>query len=187
MSIPSKKLALLAIPAAAGGLVFAVLTRFSAKDSTPNPAPSAAGTTDKLHESKALEAELKRKPDHVPILFRLAELSREMGKPAEAVPHLRRILAQEPNNVEARLELGRALYDTGDVEGSLQETNRILQQNPDQVDALYNLGAIYANLNKDQVARQYWTRAVSSDPNSDSGRRAKESLQQLAKSAAPGQ
>jgi len=137
----------------------------------------------KRHEAMALQAELQKKPDHVPILFRLAQLDRESGKPAEAIVHLHRILELEPKNMDARLELGRDLYETGDVTGALSETNQILIENPRNVDALYNMGAIYANVSKPAVAREYWTRAVSSDPNSESGKRAAEGVARLGASS----
>jgi tetratricopeptide (TPR) repeat protein len=175
-----------------GGLVlaFSALLMRTKSESRPAVASgsavvSKADVPDQLHEVKALEAELQKKPNHAPILFRLAQLARDRGKPAEAIPPLKQILTQEPGNLEARLELGRALYDTGDVEGALTETNRILAENPKHVDALYNMGAINANLNKTQVARDYWTRAVAADPASESGKRAAESLQQLG-APAPG-
>jgi tetratricopeptide (TPR) repeat protein len=142
--------------------------------------PSATEiAADRRHEAMALQAELQKKPTHVPILFRLAQLARESGKPAEAIPHLRKILDLEPKNTEARLELGRDLYDTGNVTDALKETNQILIENPKNPDALYNMGAIYANSSQPDAARQYWRRAVASDPASDSGKRAAESLPRL--------
>jgi tetratricopeptide (TPR) repeat protein len=137
----------------------------------PNPA----------HERAALEEQLKNNPDHPPILFRLAEMEREAGRPQGAVPYLKKILEHDASNQDARLELGRALYDSGDTDGALKETQRLLADHPGQVDGLYNLGAIYANLNRADLARQYWSQAVAADPNSDSGKRAKDALAQLAK------
>jgi tetratricopeptide (TPR) repeat protein len=171
----------------------ALMSALRLKDAPPptaGKAPQAAAgrpsgmdiAVDKRHEAMALQAELQKKPNHVPILFRLAQLARESGKPSEAIPQLRKILELEPKNTEARLELGRDLYDTGDVTGALNETNQILIENPKNADALYNLGAIYANSSKPDAARAYWTRAVASDPTSDSGKRAAEGLPRLARS-----
>ena|SRR5579862_6729898 len=185
MSMLSKRTPIIAA-VISGGLVLAFSVLLMRTKSESRPAVSSASAVqskaevpDQLHEVKALEAELQKKPNHAPILFRLAQLARERDKPAEAIPPLKQILAQEPANLEARLELGLVLYDTGDVEGALAETNRILAENPKHVDALYNMGAIYANLNKAQVAKGYWTRAVAADPSSESGKRAAESLQRL--------
>ncbi|PYT22689.1 MAG: hypothetical protein DMG57_34450 [Acidobacteria bacterium] len=141
--------------------------------------PAAETGLDKRHEAMALESELRKKPNHVPILFRLAQLARENGKNTEAVTHFRKIIELEPKNREAHLELGRTLYDIGDVTGALEQTNRILMEKPSDVDALYNVGAIYANSNKMDLARDYWNRAVKSAPNSESGQKAAEGLKRL--------
>ncbi|MBI1789322.1 MAG: tetratricopeptide repeat protein [Acidobacteria bacterium] len=169
---------------AAAGIVSAPLLALMNK---PKPRPAARAevpvaanpAADRAHEMKSLEAELQKKPDHAPILFRMAQLARELGKPAEAAQHLEQILKAEPDHPEALLELGRTLFESGDVQGAIARTNRLLAINPTQVDALYNLGAIYGNLNQPDQARQYWQRAVAAGPASESGLRAKESLARL--------
>jgi len=146
--------------------------------------PSGNPNADRIHELKALEQDLQKKPEHPPILFRMAQLSTELGKTADAISYLQRLLKVDGGNTEARLELGRLLYETNDVKGAMGETTKILEANPKQVDALYNLGAIYANLNQPAVARTFWNRAVASAPESDSGKRAAEGLQKLGSQSA---
>ncbi len=154
-------------------------TPASVSSSSSAPASSSNSTADRVHELKALQEELAKKPEHPPILLRMAQLSSELGKPADAISYLERLVKADPKNVDGRLELGRLLYESNDVQGSMRETAKILEINPKQVDALYNLGAIYANLNNAATARTYWTRAVASDPGSDSGKRAREGLEKL--------
>jgi tetratricopeptide (TPR) repeat protein len=132
-----------------------------------------------------LGVELEKKPDHTPVLFRLAQLERESGQLDNAITHLRRAVQQEPANIDARLELGRALYEKGDVAAAISETQRILEANPKHVDALYNMGAIYANLGDATKARSYWTAAVATAPNTDSGSKARDALRQLEQGGAP--
>ncbi len=167
--------------------VFHVNMRSSSQSKVTPPAPLRSQQTlentptssDSQHSIKAMERELQRKPNHTPILLRLAQLSTETGKPAEAEKYLRQVLAQEPNNLDARLELGRVLYQRGNVEGALTETQQVLRTDPRHVDALYNLGAIYGNLNKDDLARKYWRQAITVAPNSESAQKAKTGLSQL--------
>jgi Flp pilus assembly protein TadD len=140
---------------------------------------SHSGVSEREHEIKALQGELEKNPDHVPILLRLAQVSRNSGKLNDSVRYLKDAVTQAPKSVEANLELGRALFETGDVGGSIQATERVLELDPAHVDALYNLGAIYGNLSQDDRARPYWEKAVSLAPNSESGRRAKENLVKL--------
>jgi tetratricopeptide (TPR) repeat protein len=102
-----------------------------------------------------------------------------MGKPAEAVRHLQEAVRVDPKNPEARLELGRALFDTGDVKGAIRETEALLKLDPANLDGMYNLGAIYGNLGQTDRAREYWRQAAAINPDSESGRRAKEALRQI--------
>ncbi len=148
----------------------------SSSSSAPASSNSTAG---RVHELKALEEELAKKPEHPPILLRMAQLSSDLGKPADAISYLKRLVKADPKNIDGRLELGRLLYENSDVQGSMRETAKILELNPNQVDALYNMGAIYANLNNPAAARTYWSRAVASDAGSDSGKRAREGLEKL--------
>ena len=153
----------------------------------PVPAAGFSGSSSSgagvAHEIASLQAALDRKPKHMPILLRMAELERSERRLTEAVAHLREAVKAEPGSVDANLELGRALFETGDTLGALSATKRVLEEDQNQVDALYNLGAIYANLGNDAWARTYFGRAVETGPSTESGRKAKAALLQLA--AAP--
>ena len=149
-----------------------------ATPSKPAEARPADGSA-KQHERKMLLAALKEKPDHVPLLFRLAQLAQEAGDRDQAVKYLREVLKAEPNNSDALLELGKALYESGDVAGALANTKRILQREPNHSAALLNLGAVYANMGDAKSARQYWTRLVNARPESEDAGRAVAMLKQL--------
>ena len=163
--------------AIAGSLL--LLEHRKPKEAVAAPSGSTNSAANHIHELTALQEQLKQNPNHAPILFRMAQLSSEMGKNSDAISYLRQLLRADASNLEARLELGRILYADNDVPGAMAETEQILQKDSKQVDALYNLGAINANLGKNEIAREYWKRAVASAPDSDSGKRAKEGLQKL--------
>lgn len=180
--IPSRYVRLAAGIVIAAAVAIPLYFMVQHRDAPAKPASTSTSgnpTADRVHELKALEQELARKPEHPPILLRMAQISSELGKPADAIGYLQRLVKADPGNVDGRLELGRLLYETNDVQGSLRETLKILDTNPKQVDALYNAGAIYANLNNFTQARTYWNRAVASDPASDSGKRARGGLEKL--------
>lgn len=174
-----------AIPVAIGLGVYFMLGGLNSYRSGSSPAPTAAPSAqapqDPTHEKAALEEELKKKPDHAPILLRLAELARADGKPKQAAEYLKKAVASDAKNVDARLELSRTLYEINDVEGALAETKRLLADHPNQVDGLYNIGAIYANHGNVALARQYWTQAVAADPASESGRKSADALTKINK------
>jgi len=146
---------------------------------TPAPAKEQSAEKDNGHEAKMLAEALRKKPQHAPVLFRMAQLSEEAGDYAKAAEHLREILRQEPANQEAQLELGKVLYQLGDVAGALEHTQAILKVSPDHPDALYNLGAIYGNLGNGRLAREHWNRLLAVSPQSESAVRARRLLSQL--------
>ncbi len=174
---------------AASALVVAACTYFFLRI-TPGPGASAppaksaksqpqVGVDTPDHELKELGVELTKKPGHVPVLMRMAQIERDKGRLADAAEHLQEALKTEPGNADARLELGRVLYEKGEVAGAISETEKILAANPNQVDALYNLGAIYANLGNQERARSYWKKAVAVDAKADSGKKAQAGLAKL--------
>ncbi|HET9220116.1 MAG TPA: tetratricopeptide repeat protein [Terriglobia bacterium] len=130
-------------------------------------------------ELEDLRNSLKRNPEHVPILLRMAQVSRELGNREEALENLRKALQVDSKNREARLELGRVLFEAGDVDGAIRETEQLLKLDPSSTDGLYNLGAIYGNIGQKDRAREYWTKAVAIAPDSESGQRARNALDQL--------
>jgi tetratricopeptide (TPR) repeat protein len=139
---------------------------------------SAASAIEE-HELGALRQALQKKPDHAPILVRLAVIAASKGQNKEAIGYLKEALQHDPVNMEARLELGRALFNSGNPQGAIEETQKILDKQPRNPDALYNLGAIYGNLGKPELAEKYWRALLDSSPESESGKLARASLAQL--------
>ena len=161
----------------AGALFLLRLT--SRSEGTAPPARQAAVQDNPAHELKELAVQLEKKPGHLPVLMRMAQLEHDQGKLAEAEAHLREAVGGEPGNADAHLELGRVLYEKGDRIEALKETERALAINPTHADALYNLGAIHANLGDTGRARAYWEKLIASAPESESGKKAREGLARL--------
>ena len=176
----TRKVLTIVIPLVIGGGILVSLFKLTEPRSDSAPASkSSVVPQNSAHEKASLEEQLSKNPGHPPILLRLAEIAAAEGNAQAAIAYLKQAVEADPKNADARLELGRALYDTGDIDGSLKQTQQLVTDHPDNVDGLYNLGAIYANQNQFDQARQYWTRAVAVDANSDSGRKAKDGLAQL--------
>jgi tetratricopeptide (TPR) repeat protein len=131
------------------------------------------------HEARMLADALKKRPDHVPVLLRLAGLAMESGKPAEAEKYLNEVLTQEPGSIPARLDLGKIQFEAGRVPEAIHTTAEILKTDPDNADALYNLGAIYGNLGQRDRAIEHWGRLLASSPQSESGKRARLMMAEL--------
>jgi tetratricopeptide (TPR) repeat protein len=151
----------------------------STQPSTQPVKPPQGIEADRRHEEIALTEALKKKPDHAPVLMRLAQISAETGDMEAAIRRLQAILAKEPDNADARLELGRALFLAGDTQGAIAETRRILDRDADHAEALFNLGAIYANLGDAAQATHYWNRLLAASPQADVAQTAKKMMLQL--------
>jgi TolA-binding protein len=152
--------------------------RTAARRTTVAP-PNPAASENQQHEAIFLAEALKKKPDHTPVLLRMAQLSEESGKHTEAARSLREVVQREPANIDARLELGKALFEAGDIQGAIEQTKAILDRQPDHADALYNLGAIYGNVGNAELARDYWSRLIAAKPQTESAQRAKRMMAQL--------
>jgi tetratricopeptide (TPR) repeat protein len=175
-----KKWIVMGVSGALIGVMSVFLLRVVSHSEAPasaRVAPVAAESPE--HELKALAMQLEKKPGHIPVLMRMAQIERDKGDLEEAAGHLREAVKNEPTNQDAHLELGRVLYERKDVDGAMAETEKVLNLNPRQVDALYNMGAIYANLGNAERARTYWAKAVEADPRADSALKAKQGLTKL--------
>ena len=180
MPASRKKWIVMGANLAAIGAVSLFLLKVTTRSQAPaasKAAPVAADNPE--HELKELAVQLQKKPGHLPVLLRMAQLERQKGALDDAAGHLREAIKSEPSNPDAHLELGRLLYERNDVTGAITETEKVLVLNPKQVDALYNMGAIYANLGNAERARTYWSQAVAVDASADSGRKAREGLTKL--------
>ncbi len=151
----------------------------AARGNASRSAPSTGQFDTQAHERKMLEAALKKKPDHKPLLFRLAQLAEQDGKNDVAEQHLRQILKVDPNDADAQIELSKLLFNRGDISGALATTQHLLAHQPDQPDALYNLGAVYANLGNSGKAKETWARLIATHPESESAAKARQYLPRL--------
>ena len=180
MTSSRKKWALRVVFLALIGAGTLFLLRVDSRSESPAPPKQPAAVKDNpTHELKELEVQLRKKPGHLPVLMRMAEIEHEQGKLAEAATHLREAIVSEPANADAHLELGLVLYEKGDRSEALKETEQALAINPKHADALYNLGAIHANLGETERARSYWDQAIAFAPESESGKKAREALARL--------
>lgn len=141
--------------------------------------PPAAQTWDAKHEKIFLAEQLKRNPNHTPILLRLAQMERSGGDLHAARKYLEQAVAADGNQVETRLELGLVCSELGDFAAAEEQNRAILRIDPAQTDALYNLGALSANRGDVAQARKLWNDAIRAGNSSDGAAKAKAALARL--------
>ncbi|ACZ91455.1 hypothetical protein Aros01_01023 [Streptosporangium roseum] len=74
-----------------------------------------------------LEGILRRDPDHAAARYALVVCLTDLGRAAEAVPHLRRVLDAVPEHYEAAYRLGRILQAAADPAGAAAAYRRVLE------------------------------------------------------------
>lgn len=189
MRVHTRGILIVALTLTGGATAFTLWPTLHRTSSTGQGPPSktmfakghapAQARGEEAHEASMLALALEKKPNHVPVLFRLAKLASETGRPKDSAKYLEDIVRQEPANVEAKLELGKVLFSLGDIQAAIAQTEAILKLQPDQPDALYNLGAIYGNLGNKERALKYWKQLLSTSPTSESGIRARQMIDEL--------
>lgn len=88
------------------------------------------------------------------------------GKPAEAVPHLRKALNLRPNYVDALNNLGYALQDLGQVEEAKRAFIAVIHLRPQSAEAYNNLGVALINEGRFKEAEGYLRTVVRLQPSS---------------------
>lgn len=91
-------------------------------------------------------------------------------RPADALGHLKYVLAIEPGNTIALLNLA-ATYDAlGDIEKSIQTLEKLVEGRPNWADANYNLAVAYMKQDRADEASAALRRELIINPRHDAAR-----------------
>ncbi len=86
------------------------------------------------------------------------------GEIRKAVPILRAVLNDKPDNHEARQRLGVALARMKDLSGAISEFQRILEDQPDNDEIHFNLATVLAQTGRLEEAVPHYRKALAGDP-----------------------
>lgn len=120
-------------------------------------------------------------PKDVNALAHLGALFDMAGKFEQAAGYYKDILAVEPANVEARMNYAGALFNNNQPDNALRELHEVLKHRANYDFAMYNLGVIYAAKHEHDKAKEWWDKVIALDANSDLAKRARQSLDAMAK------
>lgn len=148
-----------------------------ARASLSEPRPPAAGDAEARRRlaalgyvSSAAGAATTARPDprdRIAAVGRLHDTATMIAehRAVEAVPVLRRVLAENPEMVYGWQQLGRALEDSGDLEGGLKAYQRALKLSPEVPDpiSLAGAGRLLLLLGRNQEARAHAELALAFD------------------------
>ena len=117
------------------------------------PGETVTGTVPQADALAALETRASASPGDVPTQLGLADAYVRAGRPQDAIPRYRAVLANDPNNVAALDGLALILVASGSNDGAIVAADRVLAQRPKDPDALFVKGlALYG--------KQDWNGAV---------------------------
>lgn len=99
-----------------------------------------------------LEVQLSAAPADIAKRITLAEHYLQQGRPAEAIPHLERVLAVDADNAPARHNLGVAYASLGDADASIRNYRLAVEADPLAVPSRSNLAVSLARSGRAQEA-----------------------------------
>ncbi|MBI1804443.1 MAG: tetratricopeptide repeat protein [Ignavibacteriae bacterium] len=165
-------------------LVFLRTTR----DTNPHTVAGLSPTEQQLiQEIEALRKHVDANPQDSIATLRLANLLHDRGFIDQAIIMYERYLEMNPSNADARVDLGTSYFkmsfaDTTRsaeyLETAKQEMMKALSYSPRHQLAFFNLGIINFHTGDVKEAREWFQKCIAVDPNSESGKKAQQFLNQ---------
>lgn len=132
--------------------------------------------------SKALEAILKRKPDHVAALIEFGNLCFEFKKNAEALKYYEAALELDPDCVEGLYNAANIHFKEERYAAAIRYFQRCIELDPEFPEAYYNIGLLYFKLRYFESAIGCLKTYIQLDPEShwsDQARQYMDDMQSL--------
>jgi tetratricopeptide (TPR) repeat protein len=112
----------------------------------------------------AAERAVRLDPDLPEAQVTEARVLRATGRPAEALPILRKVLDKSPGNVEAVSTLAAALAASGDLPGAESAAKRLVELRPTSWSSHKDLAGFYFARNRYEEAAKEYQRAIGLNP-----------------------
>jgi len=124
-----------------------------------------------------LEEKIKSAPGDKISIIKLANLLQDSGMFDRAVLYYKQYIELEPSDANARVDLGICYFNLNDYQSAIKNMEEALKYQPDHQLAHLNLGIVNLSAGDLTKSREWLSKAVEIDPNSDAGKRAQELLQ----------
>jgi predicted Zn-dependent protease len=98
--------------------------------------------------------ELEVNPSNAVAEVMLAWIPLMQNDGAEALPHARKAVAEDPSLSSAQLVLGRALTETGDTKAGIEHLEKTAQFQPDNLEVHLALAKAYSKSGRKEDARR---------------------------------
>jgi tetratricopeptide (TPR) repeat protein len=126
-----------------------------------------------------LKNAVEKNPEDTLALKNYADFLSASHKMDEALTYYSKILQVDPRRADIRFSLAVIYYNKQDFVKCENENNLVLKYDPKNQMALYNLGAVAATRGEVVKAKDFWNQVIEINPDSETGKLAKESLTKL--------
>ena len=123
---------------------------------------AAAGDLDEAEN--LLRQALAAAPDHVPAMFELGRVLKELERPDEAIEIFRELIRQQPDNAKAHYRLAGVLAPAAMTEQSAAAYRRCLELDPAHAGAWLGLGHMLKTLGKQSEGIAAYRRCLELEP-----------------------
>ena len=142
--------------------------------------PSKENVSAEYRERMAkLKNAVEKNPEDTLALKNYADFLSASHKMDEALTYYSKILQVDPSRADIRFSLAVIYYNKQDFVKCENENNLVLNYDPKNQMALYNLGAVAATRGEVVKAKDFWNQVIEINPDSETGKLAKESLTKL--------
>lgn len=132
-----------------------------------------------IEKLNALKEDVERNPKDTSKVREYADMLTMSHKSDEAIKYYEQILKVNPKRIDVLLQLTYVYFTKGDLAKADGYTNEILIINRNNLFALYNVGAIAQAKGDSKKARAAWNNLFNRYPNTEVGKLAAKSIQQL--------
>lgn len=120
--------------------------------------------------NRALQAyreAIQKDPNYVDAYYNMAQIGFDIRRYDLAEWGYEKYLQFRPDDAQAVHDLGVVYHKQGKekYKDAIRQYRRALELKPDMAQAYYNLGNIYYALDRQDLALQYWDKAIQLDPN----------------------
>ena len=112
----------------------------------------------------AAERAVRLDPDLPEAQITVARVLRATGRPAEALPVLRKVLEKDPRNVEAVATLAAALQGTGDFGGAEAAWKRLVEMRPTSWSSHKDMAGFFFQRSRYAESAREYQRAIDLNP-----------------------
>ena len=142
--------------------------------------PSKENISESYKQKLAeLKNAVEKNPEDTLALREYADFLAASHKMDEAINYYEKILDKDKTRSDIYFSLSIIYYNINDFVKAEDQNKKVLAYNPQNQMALYNIGAIAATQGDVDKAKEFWGLVVKVDPQSETGKLAKESLTKL--------